>query len=150
MLKDRWFPDLLASSVVVFLLPDKPVWVLRILLSFRCKFEAQIFPTGFQCFQTTGLKCKSITSLWTNFEAKTEQKISYPANFGGLPRALGKLFWPGTNFMCSVITKLKFWIYLEPPRISTSGENCRYVVGGHICPPPCKIGWRPFFMKLLN
>ena len=75
----------------------------------------------------------------TNFEAKTEQNINYPADFGGLSRAIGKFFWPGTNFMCSAITKLEFWVFLEPPRISTSGENCRYVVGA-IYAPPCKIG----------
>ena len=28
----------------------------------------------------------------TNFEAKTEQKINYPADFGGLSRAAGKFF----------------------------------------------------------
>ena len=28
----------------------------------------------------------------TNFEAKTEQKINYPADFGGLSRAVGKFF----------------------------------------------------------
>ena len=78
--------------------------------------------------------------ITTNFEAKTEQNINYPADFGGLSRAVGKFFGPGTNFMCSVITKLKFLIYLEPPRISTSGENCRYVVGGLYMPPPRKIG----------
>ena len=27
-----------------------------------------------------------------NFEAKTEQKINYPPDFGGLPRAVGKIF----------------------------------------------------------
>ena len=31
----------------------------------------------------------------TNFEAKTEQKINYPADFGGLSRAIGKFFDPG-------------------------------------------------------
>ena len=31
----------------------------------------------------------------TNFEAKTEQKINYPADFGGLPRAVGNFFDPG-------------------------------------------------------
>jgi len=75
------------------------------------------------------------SKITTNFEAKTEQKINNLPNFGGLQRTEGNFFWPGTNFMCSVITKLKFWVYLEPPRISTSGENCRYAVGGHICPP---------------
>ena len=43
-----------------------------------------------------------------NFEAKTEQKINYPADFGGLSRAIGKFFLPATNFMCLAITKLKF------------------------------------------
>ena len=28
----------------------------------------------------------------TNFEAKTEQKINYPADFGGLSRAVEKFF----------------------------------------------------------
>ena len=28
----------------------------------------------------------------TNFEAKTEQKINYPANFGGHSRVVGKFF----------------------------------------------------------
>ena len=28
----------------------------------------------------------------TNFEAKTEQKINYPSDFGGLQRAVGKFF----------------------------------------------------------
>ena len=31
----------------------------------------------------------------TNFEAKTEQKINYPADFGGLSRAAGKFLDPG-------------------------------------------------------
>ena len=44
----------------------------------------------------------------TDFEAKTEQKINYPADFDGLSHAVGKFFLPGTNFMCSVITKLEF------------------------------------------
>ena len=30
----------------------------------------------------------------SNFEAKTEQKMSYPPNFGGLPRGIGKFFDP--------------------------------------------------------
>ena len=30
-----------------------------------------------------------------NFEAKTEQKINYPADFGGLSSAVGKFFGPG-------------------------------------------------------
>ena len=28
----------------------------------------------------------------TDFEAKTEQKINYPADFGGLSRAVGEFF----------------------------------------------------------
>ena len=44
----------------------------------------------------------------TNFEAKTEQNINYPADFGGLSRAVRKFFSPGTNFMRSAITKLEF------------------------------------------
>ena len=44
----------------------------------------------------------------TNFEAKTEQKINYSADFGGLSRAVGKFFLPGTNFIRSVMTKPKF------------------------------------------
>ena len=72
-----------------------------------------------------------------NFEAKTEQKINYPADFGGLSRAVGKFFWPGTNFICSAITKLKFWVYLEPPRISTSGGKLpKCGRGGIYAPPP--------------
>ena len=39
------------------------------------------------------------SKITTSFEAKTEQKISYLPDFGGLPRAVG-------NF--SVITKLRF------------------------------------------
>ena len=31
----------------------------------------------------------------TDFEAKTEQKINYPADFGGLSRAKENLFDPG-------------------------------------------------------
>ena len=46
--------------------------------------------------------------ITTNFEAKTEQKINYLVNFGRLSRAVGKFFGPGTNFMFSVITKIKF------------------------------------------
>ena len=46
--------------------------------------------------------------ITTNFEAKTEQKINYPADFSRLSRAVGKFFLPGTNFMCSVITNLNF------------------------------------------
>ena len=46
--------------------------------------------------------------ITTNFEAKTEQNINYPADFGGIPRAVGKFFLTETNFMCSVITKLEF------------------------------------------
>ena len=30
----------------------------------------------------------------TNFEAKTEQKINYPADFGDLPRTVGIFFDP--------------------------------------------------------
>ena len=29
--------------------------------------------------------------ITTNFEAKTEQNINYPADFGGLSRAVGKI-----------------------------------------------------------
>ena len=32
------------------------------------------------------------SKITTNFEAKMEQKINYPPDFGGLPRAVGKLF----------------------------------------------------------
>ena len=34
------------------------------------------------------------SKITTNFEAKTEQKINYPDDFGGLPRAVGKFFDP--------------------------------------------------------
>ena len=34
----------------------------------------------------------------TNFEAKTEQKINYPADFGGLSRAVGKFFLTRDQF----------------------------------------------------
>ena len=30
----------------------------------------------------------------TNFEAKAEQNINYPADIGGIPRAVGKFFEP--------------------------------------------------------
>ena len=30
--------------------------------------------------------------ITTSFEAKTEQKMNYPPDFGGLPRAVGKFF----------------------------------------------------------
>ena len=33
------------------------------------------------------------SKITTDFEAKTEQKINYPADFGGLSRAVGKFFW---------------------------------------------------------
>ena len=32
--------------------------------------------------------------ITTNFEAKTEQNINYPADFGGLPNAVEKFFDP--------------------------------------------------------
>ena len=57
--------------------------------------------------------------ITTNFEAKTEQKIKYPADFGGLPHAVENFFGLGP-ILC-------VW----------SGENCRYVVGGaYMLPPP--------------
>ena len=73
------------------------------------------------------------SKITTNFEAKTEQKIDYPAYFGRLSRAVGKFLWPGTNFMCWAITKLKFWVYFEPPRLYGSAEKWIWMVGEHIC-----------------
>ena len=46
--------------------------------------------------------------ITTNFEAKTEQKIGYLPDFGGLSPAEVKEFGPETKFVCSLITKLKF------------------------------------------
>ena len=48
------------------------------------------------------------SKITINFEAKTEKKMNYPTDFGGLPCAVGKFFGPETNFRCLVITKLKF------------------------------------------
>ena len=69
------------------------------------------------------------------------------SEFGGLPHSAGKLFLPETNFRCSVITKLKFRVWLEPPRINTSGENCRYVVGWAYMPTPA---WNRVKHYLIN
>ena len=33
------------------------------------------------------------SKITTNFEAKMEQKIKYPSDFGGLPHAVGKVFF---------------------------------------------------------
>ena len=57
------------------------------------------------------------------FEAKTEQKINYQPDFGGLPHAERIFFRPETNFRCSVNTKLKVRVYLEPPRSCGFAEN---------------------------
>ena len=74
----------------------------------------------------------------TNFEAKTDQKINYPPNFGGLPRGVGKIFWPETNFRVSPITKRKFWVHLEPHRSGGSVEKWIWMVGAAYMPPyPC-------------
>ena len=46
--------------------------------------------------------------ITTSIEAKTEQNINYPGDFGGLPRD---------------VENLKFEYCWSPPWINTSGEN---------------------------
>ena len=68
----------------------------------------------------------------TNFEAKTEQKINYPLDFGSLHRRVGKSFLPVANFRCSVIKKLKYtWSlvgHVVLQKMDLNGKG-----GGHIC-----------------
>ena len=44
----------------------------------------------------------------TDFEAKTEQKINYPADFGGLSHAVGKFFDPGPILCVRQLQNLNF------------------------------------------
>ena len=45
-------------------------------------------------FSKNNSSCFIESKITTNFEAKTEQKINYPPDFGGLPRAVEKVFDP--------------------------------------------------------
>ena len=63
----------------------------------------------FLCLKPLVTKLDVLCSDMTGpFEAKTEQNINYPADFGSIPCAVGNFFLTETNFRCSVITKLEF------------------------------------------
>ena len=44
----------------------------------------------------------------TNLEAKTEQKVNYPADFGGLSLAVGNFFDPGPILYVRQLQNLNF------------------------------------------
>ena len=65
----------------------------------------------------------------TNFEAKTKQNINYTADFGGLPRAVGKCFDP----------KLKILGFRKSFIDPISGPNINCILGPNIICIPSNL-----------
>ena len=75
--------------------------------------------------------------LWFDCVGKNGQKNQLPTRLWQPLTRHRKICWPETKFRCSVITKLKFWVYLKPPRSSGSAKKWIWMIGGHICSTPC-------------
>ena len=72
--------------------------------------------------------------------------MSYPPDFEGLPCAVGNFFDPKAISGVRQLQNLNLEYKVEAPSDKYFEENCRNVVGGHICPPPAWNRVKPKFV----